>query len=496
MGETRPNTTGSATLFWFTLALLFAVVVCGLVEPLLTLRRFIPLDPNEGWNAFFSRIALKGGDLYPTGASLITNNYPPLSFYVVGIGGLMSGDNIFAGRLIALISMLIVAGNLYYWLRATGSAVRIALLGATVFLAFAVTYGGEYVAIDDPQWLAHAIMTTGLVVLWRGNASTRAIVAASILMVAAGLTKHLLIPIPIAVTFWLTTRSKSAFITWMASCGIVTTAVLLLLWLTYGAAFFESVRTVRLFSLHHSVFATAAALRCFAPLVGLSLLVCALERSERTTFLAAYLAIAAAIGAVAAGGAGVDVNAFFDLLIAASLGAALAIEVLWSGSLHRRIFAGDSKAALQLGPIAVVLLGFCTAAYATTKLPRALANVENLDSLETRSLRYIAQIRSEGHGRPTCEMVGLCYWATAPFTLDLFIYGQKLATGTLPMASCRSVFQAATVPLIQLQSVNRHGVELLPQTCSRIIYENYRPIADSDLGVILVPRRKFENNNQ
>jgi hypothetical protein len=238
------------------------------------------------------------------------------------------------------------------------------------------------------------------------------------------------------------------------------------------------------------VLASAAALRCFAPLVGLSLLLFAAERSERATFLAAYLVAAAAIGAVAAGGAGVDVNAFFDLLIAASLGAALAIEMLWSGSPHSRLFAVDSKLGPKLGTIAIVLLGFCTAAYATTKLPRALANVRNLDSLEKRSLNYISQIKDQGRGHAACEMVGLCYWANTPFTLDLFFYGQKLETGALPVESCKSVFRAATVPLIQLQSVNRHGVDLLPQTCSRIIYENYRPIADSDLGVLLVPRRR------
>jgi hypothetical protein len=200
------------------------------------------------------------------------------------------------------------------------------------------------------------------------------------------------------------------------------------------------------------------------------------------------------IGAIAAGGAGVDVNAFFDLLIAASLGAALAIEVLWSGSVHSRIFAAgtnlDLKLDLKLGPIAIVLLGFCTAAYATTKLPRELANIRNLDSLEKTSLNYISQIRRQGRGRAVCEMVGLCYWANTPFTLDLFIYGQKLETGALPAASCKSVFGATTVPLIQLQSVNRRGVELLPEQCNRIIYENYRPIADSDLGVLLVPRRR------
>ena len=487
--ESRRSTTGAA-LFWCSLALIVAVVLLGLAEPLLTLRRFIPLDPNEGWNAFFSQIAMTGGNLYPAGSSLITNNYPPLSFYVVGVVGLMSGDNIFAGRLVAIVSMLIVAANLYFWLRASGSETRIAFLGAAVFLAFAVTYGGEYVAIDDPQWLAHAIMSSALVLLWRGQASTRAIVIASILMIAAGLTKHLLLPVPIAVTFWLMRRSKSAFATWLVSCAIVLGVSLLLLWLSFGAGFFTSVRTARLYSSHHALLASEAALRCFAPLVALSLLWCARERSQRATFLAAYLLASAAIGAAAAGGAGVDVNAFFDLLIAASLGAALAIELLWSGGSSRTGLAAESRLRLLLGPIAVVALGFCTAAYATTKLPRALANIEKLDSLESRSLKYISEIKDLGQGRAACEMVGLCYWAGTPFRLDLYIYGQKLLTGVLPVASCTSVFQPASVPLIQLQSVNRHGIELLPESCNQIINKNYHPLADSDLGVLLVPRRR------
>jgi hypothetical protein len=127
-------------------------------------------------------------------------------------------------------------------------------------------------------------------------------------------------------------------------------------------------------------------------------------------------------------------------------------------------------------------------AYAATKVPRAVATVRNLDQLEKTSLNYISQIRSQGRGRAACEMVGLCYWANSSFKVDLFFYGQKMETGAIPVASCQSVFRAATVPMIQLQSVDRHGVELLPEKCSRVIYENYRPIAESDLGVLLVPR--------
>jgi hypothetical protein len=213
------------------------------------------------------------------------------------------------------------------------------------------------------------------------------------------------------------------------------------------------------------------------------------DRNQHARFVALYLVAAAVVGAVASGGAGSDVNYFFDLIIAASLGTALAVEMLWSGSSRSGLFGVDSKLRLKLGPIAIVLLGICTASYAVTKVPRELAKAKNMDLLEKTSLNYISQIRSQGHGRAVCETVGLCYWAKSSFVVDLFIYGQKMETGAMPIASCQLVFQATTVPMIQLQTVDRRGVELLPQKCSRVIDENYRPIAESDLGVLLVPAR-------
>src|ERR1700716_6721 len=151
------NTRFNDVLYWCACALLAGVIILGLVKPLLMLGRFIPLDPNEGWNAYFGSTAISGGQLYPPRSSLITNNYPPLSFYIVGGVGYLTGDNIFAGRVIALLSLLFVSWSIYCWLRMTGSARRIGLLGAASFLAYAVTYGRDYVGMDDPQWLAHAI---------------------------------------------------------------------------------------------------------------------------------------------------------------------------------------------------------------------------------------------------------------------------------------------------------------------------------------------------
>ncbi len=63
----------------------------------------VPLDPREGWNAYHAAAAF-GGRLYPVFPSMMFNNYPPVSFLLVGGLGKLIGDNIVAGRLLALIS--------------------------------------------------------------------------------------------------------------------------------------------------------------------------------------------------------------------------------------------------------------------------------------------------------------------------------------------------------------------------------------------------------
>ena len=44
----------------------------------------IEIAQNEGWNAYHADAAMGAAPLYPPTDTLIVNNYPPLSFYVVG----------------------------------------------------------------------------------------------------------------------------------------------------------------------------------------------------------------------------------------------------------------------------------------------------------------------------------------------------------------------------------------------------------------------------
>ena len=477
MNDRRINT----TLFWSAGALLAGVVVAGLIRPLLSIGRYLPLDPNEGWNAYFAAAAIHGGVLYPPADALITNNYPPLSFYIVGALGSVTGDNIFAGRFIALASLLFVAWSIGHWLRMTGSAARIGLLAALTFLAYAVTYSRVYVAMDDPQWLAHALMMGGLLVIWKGKDDARHIALGALLMLAAGWTKHLLIPLPLTVSLWLLWRSRAAFAKWAVSAGsILALSATLAGWL-YGMRFFTSLHEPREYMRWKAIGEALAALRCFAPLV--ALWVAALVRrrwrfGERLSFVSLYLLVSSVVAVFAAGGAGVDVNSFFDPMIALCLTAGLAVEALWA---VRR----DARLLPSWGPIAAMGLAVCLMAYAISLAPAEIQGIRNIPADERSARRDIEMIQADGHQRAACEMLNLCYWAKSAFMVDFFYFGQKLKTGVLPRTACADTFQHAEIALVQLESNPHHRAKLLPNDCDALITARYRPVRQSNFGPLL-----------
>ncbi len=91
------------------LSALGLVCLAGLWRVVAAVGLHVPLDPNEGWNAYHAAAAMSGQALYPGPQAYLVNNYPPLSYYVVGIAGLIVGDNIVAGRIVSLLALGAVA---------------------------------------------------------------------------------------------------------------------------------------------------------------------------------------------------------------------------------------------------------------------------------------------------------------------------------------------------------------------------------------------------
>ena len=71
-------------------------------------RAFFPLEiwGNEGWNAYHADQAMRGTGLYPPPDGLTANNYPPLSYYLIGWLGRAFGDPLYVGRALSLLATL------------------------------------------------------------------------------------------------------------------------------------------------------------------------------------------------------------------------------------------------------------------------------------------------------------------------------------------------------------------------------------------------------
>src|SRR5262249_34312764 len=126
-----------------------------LVYPLAQAFYRFEIDYNEGWNAYNAQAAMHHALLYYPKYAWTTVNYPVLSFYAVGYASRFVGDYVQAGRLICLISFLIscvLVGLIVK--RLTGHSAP-SIFAASFCLALFCTEGASYVAIDDPEMLAH-----------------------------------------------------------------------------------------------------------------------------------------------------------------------------------------------------------------------------------------------------------------------------------------------------------------------------------------------------
>ncbi len=178
---------------------LFALVcIVGLWRVLATIGLHVPLDPNEGWNAYLAAAAM-AGHAYPDQHGYIVNNYPPLSFYVVGVLARLVGDNIIAGRMISLVAFVCVTAGVFQAARIIGCRAIHAALASLLLMAWLLV-GSDYVGMNDPQMLGHALEIAALLLVLKKSLND---IAAAVLFAVAVFVKHNLVAMPLAVGLWL-----------------------------------------------------------------------------------------------------------------------------------------------------------------------------------------------------------------------------------------------------------------------------------------------------
>ncbi|MFI5012026.1 MAG: hypothetical protein ACHQAY_06735 [Hyphomicrobiales bacterium] len=463
------------------IALPFALFAAIAAVPLSRWNSHVMLGYNEGWNAYYALAAASGGELYPAPDAFIGNNYPPLSFFTAGLlGRLIGGDYVVAGRLLALASLPIVAGNLFAIGRWVGADRAAAALGSGVFLVLFATLTPDYIGQDDPQMFGHALVTSGAVVFLRGRASLARLAVAAALTIAGGLVKHNLVALPLALCCWAAFHDRRRLALFAAAGAGIGVTALGLLHVLWGEAVFDAVlRSPRVTDWHRMLVFTRFALvgKMLVPLVVLTGAACLLRaRRPESHLLALYAFLAALAGFPLLSGAGVNFNVLADFCMGLSLGAALAVSVAGESGVARR--------RLTMLVVAAVLSLQANAFF------RMRPDYYDRPSREVDETRALVDVLAKADGPVACENLVFCFWAGRPQEMDFFNYGQKLFTGFVTDTEFRrrlSEHRYRYLVMDVVKTNSRLWPPRLPRDTIAWLQANYAPVGRYGDNILLAP---------
>jgi len=455
------------------LALTLLLVFCcalALYHALSAIPLRFSLDPNEGWNAYHALAARTGAPPYPPADSLFVNNYPPLSFYVVGALGSLLGDDIVAGRLISLLALVALLAGVFFALRRMRCRNSFSAF-ATLFLLSAFLAFSDYVAMNDPQMLGQAIGMAGLLFALHAPVRRDAVIAAALCCALAFFIKHNLVVLPIALALWLWRRAPGCLAYFVG---------------VYGAALLSGLLACRVF-LQIDLLTVLGNPRLYdfalllhnlgnwlifgvVPLAVLMRLVWRRYRDPHVLLVTLYAAIGIEAGIFFFGGAGVDMNAMFDADIALALAIGLALE---------RLRRPRGLALLLMLPLGIgVIRNFEPAWFTGAFWTHPHADEARLAASDIAFLK-------RRPGPALCENLALCYWAGKPAGVDVFNIGEAYLTHARSDDFLVALLQAQHFRTVEFDTLSSSplGERVLVMLERRYIVDH-----QNDEGVFLVPR--------
>ena len=404
--------------------LLYAIAILAFTWPVYRAFLNIEITDNEAWNAYFADAAMGKMPLYPSTAQLITNNYPPLSFYIVGLAGRLIGDPVLAGRLLSLISVIAIATAIALSVRRLGGTQAAAVISAAFYIAMMSRFFRSYVGLNEPQLLSHAIMAFGFLAFLGARSRDRGYVMPVLVMAFAGFVKHNIIAMPLTAFAWLGMNRRREALKCLCVAAVVIVTGIAICYVSFGRDFFLNILAPRHYSLKKAI-------RSFKDLqwvsVGLVACVCngcARWHDRSVRLCTGLIAIALAAFFLERTGAGVWTSAQFDLVIAVAIGLGLAYTQVPLWPLARRFPPAVSQAILLLVVCARLLV------------PKELEPIrllvdrrfKNEIAIREQAMADSVERVRETPGDVLCPAL-ISYRAGKPFAVDKFNAKQRMSAG-------------------------------------------------------------------
>jgi len=349
------------------------------------------------------------------------------------------------------LAYLVCAVSIEALLRRMECGLR-AIVLSTLFFAALLLVTSDYVGMDDPQLLGHAVQLGALLLLLR----ERVMIAAALFALSLFI-KHNLLALPLAAGLWLLLQDRRAGIHFLLWGLAFTLSELVAFQLIAHTSLLDQLASPRLSSLANVKAAILHLWWAPLPLIAMA----GFWPDRHSLFCGIYASLALAFGLAFAAGDGVDANAFFDLGIALSLGLGLVVE--------------RGRWPVVAAASALPLLIFLAATFQDNNFffTRAFAQ---------SSANDIAFLKNRP-GPALCDQLSLCLWAGKGAEVDVFNVGEAIKAGaraSAPLARMIAGHQFATLQLIDMDG--------LGPDVRRAIEKNYRADHSDDNGTFLVPR--------
>ena len=473
----KERLTWSWCIFWAILFLLTCLHT-GLI-----IFHHVPLDVNEGWNAQLAirAASLKGEyELYSSQDGFVFNNYPPLSFILMGGLVRLGCDAIIAGRILSCLSVLAVACLVVriIWVLTGKSSAALAV--AALFLVTANTAFYGYFGMNDPQWLAQALMLGGLCVLLGRDGvelNTKRLLLSACLVVLGGFTKHNLVALPLAMALWLFFISPKKAVLWSSMVAVLLLVSFTACYDIYGISFFQNI------FLHQRVIRLGRSLQalCELPSMGGMLLVgvwvfCqrwkVRDRRDPAMLVMLFFIVACLFGMLEATGAGVDYNCMFDAFVAVTLLCGLGLANLLAEE--------GRQGAVRLACLVMTAPLFVLVPVRSVDFYK---EVQSVTPKEHEWQTYITALK--GHSSSLlCTDMALCYWAHSYDAVDRFNLSQALKKNKNVPYLRRQIDQHR-FSIVQLYGTFDHYSSGNITFDSWLEKAGYRPVSDSGQMILL-----------
>jgi hypothetical protein len=405
-------------------------------------RAFLPLeiDGNEGWSAYFADAVMAGRPLY--GADpLVTNNWPPLSFYLIGGISAMTFDGLYVGRALSLLSIPSTALAIALCIRSLGGSRLASFVGAVWFIATMARFFDNYVGMNDPHLVALSITSFALVWLLRLYAAGRAVEPAILLMVLAGFYKHNLFAIPVTAICWLALHDlRRALRAALVGCAAVALG-LVACRLMFGEPFFHEMLLPRNLMLQRAL-GGLGRLQWIAPAFILTAVWAWYQRqTEAARMVALFATIAFAFYFLQKLGDGVADNAQFELTVATAIGTGLAFENVAAIPATRLWGIDRGRLIVVLLLIARLLLSLRMSPYLLLTSGEFRESLHRDAEVARSEINRVAVIP----GEVSCSVLVICRWAGKAFVFDAFTLRQRILTGSLTQEQVDRLVQARRI---------------------------------------------------